>query len=77
MLGYLCWYTGSLAYGMLFHMLYNGSTMLHHTSCAPLILWNSAAGIALTLLIVAAGLALTFWGVRGFTRCADRLAKAD
>lgn len=76
-LGYLCWYTGSLAYGMLFHMLYNGSTMLHHTSCAPLILWNSAAGIALTLLIVAAGLALTFWGVRGFTRCADRLTKAD
>lgn len=75
-LGYLCWYTGSLGYGILFHMLYNGSTFLHNISCAPLILWNPAAGVALSLLIVAAGLALTLWGVRGFTRCADRLESA-
>lgn len=75
-LGYLCWYTGSLGYGILFHMLYNGSAFLHNISCYPLLLWNRGAGIALTLLIVAAGLALTLWALRGFTRCADRLEKA-
>lgn len=76
-LGYLCWYTGSLGYGILFHILYNGSALLHDISCAPLILWNPTVGVVLSLLIVAAGLALTLWGVRGFTRCADRLAKEN
>lgn len=76
-LGYLCWYTGSLGYGILLHMLYNGSAFLHNISCYPLILWNREAGIALSLLIVAVGAAVTLWGVRGFARCADRVRNRE
>ncbi len=76
LLGYLCWYTGSLGYGILIHMLYNGSAFLNNTGCYRLIQWNRPVGIALSLGIVAAGLGLTFWALRGFTRCADRLQAA-
>lgn len=75
LLGYLCWYTGSLGYGILIHMLYNGSAFLG-ISAYPLLMWNRTAGMILSLLIVAIGLALTLWALRGFTRCADRLEAA-
>ena len=75
LLGYLCWYTGSLGYGILIHMLYNGSAFLG-ISAYPLLMWNRTAGMILSLLIVAIGLALTIWALRGFTRCADRLEAA-
>lgn len=71
-LGYLCWYTGSLGYGILIHILFNG-LLFFYPSSAALLEWNRAAAILLSLGIVAAGLALTLWALRGFTRCTDRL----
>lgn len=71
-LGYLCWYTGSLGYGILIHILFNGLLFVYPSS-ATLMEWNRAVAILLSLVVVAAGLALTLWALRGFTRCADRL----
>ncbi|WP_295342142.1 CPBP family intramembrane glutamic endopeptidase [uncultured Subdoligranulum sp.] len=73
LLGYLCWYTGSIAYGIILHVLFNASAFLNFSGY-PLLVWNPAVGTVLLLLISAAGLALTLWALRGFTRCADRLA---
>lgn len=75
LLGYLCWYTGSLGYGILIHMLYNGSAFLG-ISAYSLLMWNRTAGMILSLLIVVTGLALTLWALQGFTRCVDRLEAA-
>lgn len=75
-LGILCWYTGSLGYGILIHMLFNGILFVY-PSIAPLMAWNRTAAIAFSLVVVAIGLALTLWALRGFTRCADRLQADD
>ncbi len=69
-LGYLCWYTGSILYGVLIHMFINafpGSQYMF-----ALLEYSAALGTAVCLLLIAGGVALTLWGVRGFTRRADR-----
>lgn len=73
LLGYLCWYTGSIGYGILIHIAYNGSCFVP-ISGYSLLMQNAAAGTGVLLLAVAGGLALALWGLRGFTRTADRLA---
>lgn len=75
-LGILCWYTGSLGYGILIHMLFNGLLFIY-PSIAPLLVWNRTAAIVLSLMVIAIGLALTLWALRGFTRCVDRLQTSD
>lgn len=70
LLGYLCWYTGSIAYGILIHVLFN-STCFVVSLFYGLLLWNGPVGTAVSLLAVAGGLVLTLWALRGFTRCAD------
>lgn len=75
-LGISCWYTGSLGYGILIHMMLNGLFFVY-PSIEPLMEWNQIAAIILSLVIVAVGLMLTLWALRGFTRCADRLHTAD
>lgn len=70
-LGYLCWYTGSILYGVLIHMFINafpGSQYMF-----ALLEYSAVLGTAICLLLIAGGVALTLWGVRGFTRRADRL----
>lgn len=71
-LGYLCWYTGSISYGILIHLFNNATAFLGSTY--PLMQAYRGAGIAVCLLLVAVGLGLTFWGLRGFIRCTDQLS---
>lgn len=75
-LGYLCWYTGSLGYGILIHVFFNGLCFVYPNGIG-LLERNPALYVGLSLVVVAAGLALTLWGLRGFLRCADRLEAAD
>lgn len=72
LLGYMYWYTGSLSYGIIIHILFNAKAFIP-ISCAPLLEWNLFIGTILTLLIVTAGLAIALWAIRGFTRCSDQL----
>lgn len=71
-LGYLCWYTGSMMYGIVVHLFINCGSVVQ-SLVSPL--WTvpdpGPAGYA---VITLAGLALTFWALRRMLRCADRLA---
>ena len=72
-LGYLCWYTGSVMYGIVVHILVNG------VPDGFFITWQQSLAegkIAVSGLAGLAGLALTLWALRRMLRCADRLAVA-
>lgn len=71
-LAYLCWYTGSVSYGILIHGFNNATAFFGSTYMVMQV--NRGLGTTICLVLVAIGLSLTFWGLRGFTRCADRLA---
>lgn len=72
-LGYLCWYTGAVMYGIVVHILVNG------VPDGFFITWQQSLAegkIAVSGLAGLAGLALTLWALRRMLRCADRLAVA-
>lgn len=72
-LGYLCWYTGSVMYGIVVHIFVNGFPVLFTPP------WQQGASeynLILSGLVGLAGLVLTLWVLRRMLRCADRLAAA-
>lgn len=72
-LGYLCWYTGSVVYGIVVHIFVNGFPVLFTPP------WQQGASeynLILSGLVGLAGLVLTLWVLRRMLRCADRLAAA-
>lgn len=73
-LGYLCWYTGSMVYGMVVHLFINASAFV-----LPLLLQFFPGGytLGLSMAMVVAGLALTFWSLRRMLRCADAIARFE
>lgn len=72
-LGYLCWYTGSVVYGIVVHIFVNGFPVLFTPP------WQQGASeysLIVSGLVGLAGLVLTLWVLRRMLRCADRLAAA-
>lgn len=72
-LGYLCWYTGSVVYGIVVHIFVNGFPVLFTLP------WQQGASeynLIVSGLVGLAGLVLTLWVLRRMLRCADRLAAA-
>lgn len=73
-LGYLCWYTGSMMYGIVVHLFINGGSAVQ-SFLSPL--WTLPdPGLAGYAVITVAGLVLSCWVLRRMLRCADRLATA-
>lgn len=73
-LGYLCWYTGSMVYGMVVHLFINSSAFV-----LPVALQHFPGGytLGLSMGMVVAGLALTLWSMRRMLRCADAIDRFE
>lgn len=73
-LGYLCWYTGSMVYGMVVHLFINSSAFV-----LPLVLQRLPGGytLGLSMAMVVAGVALTLWSLRRMLRCADAIVRFE
>lgn len=72
-LGYLCWYTGSVVYGIIVHIFVNGLPVVFSPA------WQqgfSEYNMVVSGLVGLAGLVLTLWALRRMLRCEDRLAGA-